>query len=319
MTGMHVPVLSKQVIELLNPQSHQHSIDCTVGGGGHASSLLEHTGPDGHLLGIDLDDGALHTAGKLLQGYKDRVTLVRGNFSAIKQIYNERFSDYKVSIILLDLGLSSLELENSERGFSFQVDEPLDMRFDDRQELTAAIIVNTWPFEKIKQVIREYGGESLSYEITIQITKARTQGLITKTKSLVEAILPAFRNKLRTKRDVPWIGGIHPATRTFQALRIAVNDEIGNLERVLPQAIDLLESGGRVGIISFHSLEDRIVKNYFRNEARDCVCPSELPECRCDHRARVKIITKKPIVPSENDVAENRRSRSAKLRVAQKL
>ncbi len=319
MSAKHVPVLTKQVIEFLNPQQNQHCIDCTVGGGGHASSLLEHTEPEGHLLGIDLDDGALHTAEKVLQKYTDRVTLVRGNFSRLTQIYNERFADYKVGIILLDLGLSSIELENSGRGFSFKVDEPLDMRFDDRQELTAATIVNTWPFEKIEQVIREYGGESLSHEITKQITTARTKGLITKTKSLVEAILPAFRNKLRSKQEVPWIGGIHPATRTFQALRIAVNDEIGSLERVLPQTIELLQSGGRVGVISFHSAEDRIVKHFFRNEARDCICPTELPECRCEHQARLKVITKKPIMPTENDVAENRRSRSAKLRVAQKI
>ncbi len=315
----HLPVLLKETIDLLAPQPGQHFIDATLGGGGHAEEILKRTSPNGKLLAVDLDELALKAAKNNLLAFKDRVIFVRENFSKIKQIYNEQFSTYKVSGILLDLGLSSFELEDEHRGFSFQIDAPLDMRFDTRQSLTAAEIVNTWPFDKLKKVIQEYGQEALATNITKQIISIRQQKPITKTKKLVEAILLAFRNTLGSKKEVPWVGGLHPATKTFQALRLAVNDELGNLKKSLPQCLEILEPGGRLAVISFHSLEDKLVKNFFKTESHDCLCPPDLPVCRCGHRARLKILTKKPIVPREEEIAKNPRSRSAKLRVAMNI
>lgn len=315
----HIPVLLEEVIHYLKPQPGQNYIDGTLGGGGHSQALLAKTKPDGRLLAIDLDEVALEKAGAHLQGDKQRITFVHDNFSNIKQIYNEQFQLHEINGILLDLGVSSLELEDRERGFSFQVDGPLDMRFDKRQSLTAADIVNTWPFDKLKKVIQEYGQEKLAHEITTQIISARQAEPITKIKRLVEAILLAFRNKLGSQKEVPWIGGLHPATRTFQALRLAVNDELENLRKALPQCLDILATGGRLAIISFHSLEDKIVKDFFKTESRDCVCPPETPICQCGHTARVKIITKKVIIPTASEIEGNPRARSAKLRVAEKI
>ncbi len=315
----HVPVLLDETVEYLDPQPGQHFIDGTLGGGGHAAAILDRTAPDGKLLGMDLDSDAISAAKRELERCGARVTYSHNNFSAIKQKYNEQFSDYQISGILLDLGVSTHELEDSHRGFTFQLDQPLDMRFDTRQSLTAAEIVNTWPFDNLKKVIQEYGQERLAHEVTKQIITARQNKTITKTKMLVEAILLAFRKKLNSKREVPWIGGIHPATRTFQALRIAVNDELGNLRRALPQAVEILKTGGRVAVISFHSLEDRIVKHFFRQAAQQCVCPPEFPICTCDHRATLKILTKKPVTPSDQEKNKNPRSRSALLRVAEKV
>ncbi len=319
MAVTHVPVLLHEVIDQLHPNPGDNFIDGTVGGGGHARAILERTGPDGRLLGLDRDQLAIATAQETLQAFRARITLVRDTFANIKQIYNEQFANNQINGILLDLGLSTLELEDESRGFSFQIDAPLDMRFDTRQELTAEEIVNTWPIPKLTKVIQEYGEERLAYAIAKQIAKARLNKKISKTKMLVEAILLAFRDKLHSKKDVPWIGGLHPATRTFQALRIAVNDEIGSLRTFLPQAIGLLKPGGRIGIISFHSLEDRIVKHFFREEAKGCICPPEMPVCQCGHAPRLKLITKHPIKPAEAEIQNNPRSRSALLRVAEKV
>ncbi|MFA6553309.1 MAG: 16S rRNA (cytosine(1402)-N(4))-methyltransferase RsmH [Patescibacteria group bacterium] len=319
MTVTHVPVLLHEVIESLDPRADQHFIDGTVGGGGHSEAILKRTGPDGCLLGIDRDQLAVTETQARLQSFGSRITLVHDSFSNIKQIYNEQFSNHQIDGILLDLGLSTLELEDQSRGFSFQVDAPLDMRFDSRQELTAADIVNTWPLPKLTKVIQEYGEERLAYAIAKQIVSTRLNKKISKTKMLVEAILLAFRDKLHSDKEVPWIGGLHPATRTFQALRIAVNDEIGSLGKALPQAIDILKPGGRVAVISFHSLEDRIVKNFFRHEAKGCICPPAMPVCQCGHTPCLKIITKHPIKPSEEEIQKNPRSRSALLRVAEKV
>jgi 16S rRNA (cytosine1402-N4)-methyltransferase len=319
MAVTHVPVLLHEVIDNLRPQTDRHFIDGTIGGGGHAQAILEQTGPQGKILGLDRDSMAIRTARENLAVYGDRVTLAQDSFSNIKQIYNEQFAGHQIDGILLDLGLSTLELEDQSRGFSFQIDAPLDMRFDTRQELTAADIVNTWPLPKLTKVIQEYGEERLAYAIAKQIITARLNKKISKTKTLVEAILLAFRDKLHSNKDVPWIGGLHPATRTFQALRIAVNDEIGSLEAALPQAIDILAPGGRLAVISFHSLEDRIVKNFFRNEAKGCICPPAMPVCQCGHSPRLKIITKHPTKPTEEEIQKNPRSRSALLRVAEKV
>ena len=318
MPALHIPVLLKEAVDALQLKPGHNVIDCTTGGGGHAESILQQTAPDGKLLAIDLDTVALEESKKKLQQYHNRITFVNDNFANLKQIYNEQFSVPKINGILLDLGISSLELEDLDRGFSFQHDGPLDMRFNKQQSLTAADIVNTWPFDKLKKAIQEYGQEPLAVEITKALLSKRRKGPITKTKILVEAILLAYRNKLGSHKEVPWIGGAHPATRTFQALRIAVNEELDNLNKVLPQAIDLLETGGRIAIISFHSLEDRIVKRFFRQEAKDCICTPDVPVCQCNHTASLNIITKKPIVPSSEEIQTNPRSRSSKLRVAEK-
>ncbi|MFH1207357.1 MAG: 16S rRNA (cytosine(1402)-N(4))-methyltransferase RsmH [Patescibacteria group bacterium] len=319
MAVTHVPVLLREVIDNLRPQADQHFIDGTIGGGGHAQAILERTGPRGELLGLDRDSLAIRTAQANLNTFHDRITLVQDSFADIKRIYNERFAGHQINGILLDLGLSSLELEDQSRGFSFQIDAPLDMRFDARQDLTAADIVNTWPLPKLTKVIQEYGEERLAYAIAKNIITARLNKKISKTKDLVEAVLLAFRDKLHSHKDVPWIGGLHPATRTFQALRIAVNDEIGHLEKVLPQAIGILAPGGRLAVISFHSLEDRMVKHFFRQEAKGCICPPEVPVCQCGHSPLLKIITKHPIKPTEEEIQKNPRSRSALLRVAAKV
>ncbi len=316
---MHIPVLLKEVIEYLQPQPGWHYIDGTVGGGGHAKALLEATAPNGNLLALDRDTEALSISKQNLAAYQDRITFVQDTFANIKNIYDQYFSQYQIHGILLDLGISSIELDNPDRGFSFGVDAPLDMRFDTRSSTTAADIVNTWPAERLQKVFREYGNEPLAPEITRALLALRQRKQkINTTKQLVGAILSVYREKLHTTKEVPWIGGIHPATRAFQALRIAVNDEYGALEVALPQAIDLLAPGGRLAVISFHSGEDRIVKRYFKRESQDCICPPDLPECQCDHQATITRITKKPVVPSAEEITHNPRSRSAKLRVAEK-
>lgn len=320
MPGTHVPVLLREVIETLQPQSGQHFIDGTVGGGGHAKAILEATTPDGHLLALDRDAEAVRLSQAALASFGNRVTFVHDSYITIQKAYHEYFSLYQISGILLDLGFSSIELEDGARGFSFQIDAPLDMRFDLRQSLTAAEIINAWPAEHLKKVFREYGNEPLAPEIIRALLALRQQKQkIQTTKQLVAVILSVYREKLHSKHEVPWIGGIHPATRVFQALRIAVNEELDAVAAVLPDAITLLRSGGRLAVISFHSLEDRIVKNYFRQESRDCICGPEVPVCVCGHHARVRLITKKPITPSAEEIEKNPRSRSAKLRVVEKI
>ena len=319
MPTQHIPVLLKEVVEYLQPAAGQHFIDGTLGGGGHAKSILEATSPNGNLLAIDLDATALTLAKKNLEAFAGRVTFVQDSFAKLKQIYNEQFSLHKVNGILLDLGLSSIELADTDRGFSFQIEAPLDMRFDRRQSLTAAEIVNTWPSNTLTKIFQEYGQERLASEVTKQIITQRQKQKIKNTTELVAAILLVYRKKLGSKKEVPWIGGAHPATKVFQALRIAVNDELEQLRQALPQAIEIMQPGGRLAVISFHSLEDRIVKQYLKKESQDCICPPELPVCQCGHKAVIKIITKKPIVPSSQEIEINPRSRSAKLRIAQKL
>lgn len=329
---MHIPVLLTEVIEQLRPQPGQNFIDGTVGGGGHAQAILEATAPDGHLLALDRDAEALEISGQALSPYANRVTFVRETFANIKTTYAQHFSNYPIHGILLDLGLSSIELDHPTRGFSFGIDSPLDMRFDTRSSESASDVINTWPAERLKKVFREYGNEPLTPEIirALLALRQRKQKIKT-TKQLVDVILSVYREKLHTDKEVPWIGGIHPATKVFQALRIAVNDEYGALEAVLPQAIDLLTpggparhdkqgvAGGRLAVISFHSGEDRMVKHYFKQESQDCICPPELPVCQCDHQASIRLITKKPVVPTTEEITRNPRSRSAKLRVVEKI
>lgn len=317
----HIPVLLEEVIKYLDPKSNQNFIDCTIGGGGHAEEILKRTAPQGNLLGIDLDEEAIEISKKRLDKFKNRVIFVNDNFAKLKQIKNEHAKLYQVRGILFDLGLSTYLLQDKSRGFSFQVDGPLDMRFNKSQILTANQIINNWPKSKISRILWEYGQEKFAEKISQKIIQKREKQKFNNTRQLVEAVLLVYREKLKTKKEIPWVGGIHPATRTFQALRIVVNDELNNLKKALPQALDILKpgAGGRLAVISFHSGEDRIVKEFFKQEAKDCLCPPEWPVCQCGHQARLKILTKKPIVASDDEIEKNSKARSAKLRVAEKL
>ncbi len=299
----HIPVLRQEVIEALRVTPGGRYIDCTLGGGGHAEAFLEHCLPGGQLLGIDADPQALEIARARLARFGDAALLVNDNFANLNSICL-KYDFLPVHGVLFDLGLSSLQLEAPGRGFSFQQDAPLDMRFSPEQELTAADIVNTYPAEDLAGIIREYGEERFSERIARRIMENRP---VKSTLQLARII------ELATGR---W-GRIHPATRTFQALRIAVNDELGNLEKALKQANDVLVAGGRLAVISYHSLEDRIVKNFMRQEARGCICPPGTIICSCEHKVSLRVLTKKVITPSSSEVESNPRSRSARMRVAE--
>ena len=319
MENLHIPVLLKEAIEYLDPRTNQNFIDCTVGGGGHAEEILKRTAPQGKLLGIDLDERALQISSQRLMGFKERVIFVNKNFSKIKQIAYEFTGIHQISGILLDLGLSSFLLQDKSRGFSFQIDGELDMRFDKSNTLTAKEILNNWPKQKIARILWEYGQEKLNNQIAQKIIEIRKKQKFLNSRQLTEVVLLVYREKLNSKKEIPWIGGIHPATRTFQALRMAVNDELNNLQKALPQALEILELHGKLAVISFHSGEDKIVKEFFKKESRDCLCQKETPTCQCEHQARLKILTKKPIRASWDEIKNNKNSRSAKLRVAEKI
>lgn len=302
--NVHIPVLVDEVIEYLQVKPEGRYIDCTLGGGGHSSRILARIYPEGKLLGLDCDPLAIEVAKSILSPFSKSVMIAKANFSnlaLIAPIYN--FSN--VDGILFDLGLSSIQIEESGRGFSFLKDEPLDMRFDPSQELTADHIINTYSEQEIACILRKYGEEKHSRQIAKAIVENRP---IKSTRHLVEVIKKAIHRQ----------GRLHFATRTFQALRIAVNKELDKLATALPQAVSLLRPGGRLLVISYHSLEDRIVKTFFMREAKDCLCPSGTPTCICGHIATLKIITRKPITPSLEEVRANPRSRSAKLRVAER-
>lgn len=302
----HTPVLYQEIIHALQPESQGYYVDGTVGTGGHAYGILKASAPAGHLLGLDLDPQALEIARERLQTFEDRVILRRGSYTELRSHLNN-LAWQTVDGILLDLGLSSLQLDRPQRGFSFAEEGPLDMRFDPDQELTAADIVNTLPREELANLIYRYGEERNSRKIADAIVANRPLETTQELASLITRIIGADR------------GSLHPATRTFQALRIAVNKELENLKTVLPIALESLHSGGRLAVIAFHSLEDRIVKEFFRRESQDCICPPRLPVCACDHEAQLKEISRRPIRPSEDEQDENPRSQSAKLRVAEKL
>jgi len=289
----------------LRPVPRGRYIDATVGMGGHARGLLERSAPDGRLLALDRDPEALDLARRRLAPYEGRAVFVCGKFGDLRE-HAVRAGFDSVQGILLDLGVSSLQLDRAERGFSFQADGPLDMRMGPDAETNAATIVNEWPESEVARIIYEYGEERRSRRIARAICSARP---IETTGQLAEVVAGAAGHS----------GRIHPATRTFQAIRIAVNDELGSLSRALPQAVELLSPGGRVAVISFHSLEDRIVKRFFARESRDCICPPRIPQCVCGHRATVSLVTKKPIVATQEEVLRNPRSRSARLRIAERL
>ena len=310
MATQHQPVLTKEVVRFLHPEKNQNFIDGTVGGGGHAEAILELIWPKGRLLGLDWDRQAIERTKKRLVRFGKRALLVAASYNRLKEIvYEKKF--FQVSGIMLDLGFSSDQLQDSGRGFSFQTNEPLDMRYSPEENaLTAAEIVNTWSEEEIKAMLIRNAEEKYASKVSKAIVNYRHERKIESTLTLVSIIvncLPRGRNK------------IHPATKTFQALRIEVNNELANLSAVLPDLVEIMNPGCRLAIITFHSLEDRIVKQYFKKASSGCLCPPEIPVCRCQHEAQVKLITKKPICPCATEVAQNFRSRSAKLRVVEKI
>jgi 16S rRNA (cytosine1402-N4)-methyltransferase len=301
----HQPVLYHEIILALQPKNEGLYIDGTLGAGGHARGILEACAPDGRLLGLDVDPQALALARKTLAPYGERARLLQASYDSLNEVLAETGWE-KVDGILLDLGLSSMQLDTPERGFSFQHDAPLDMRFDPASPTTAGDLVNTLPQDELADLIYRYGEERGSRRIAQAIVKARPLRTARQLAAVIESVLPRR-------------GHLHPATRTFQALRIAVNQELERVENVLPQAVAALKSAGRLAIISFHSLEDRLVKEYFRRESRDCICPPRQPVCTCGHKATLKEISRKPIAPGEAEIAANPRARSAKLRVVEKL
>jgi 16S rRNA (cytosine1402-N4)-methyltransferase len=300
----HIPVLRDEVIEHLAIGAGRNYIDATLGMGGHAASILERNG-NGNLLGIDTDPAAVRLAGEVLSKYGDRAILVNSNYSNMSDLVEEH-SFGPVHGIVFDLGISSVQLDTADRGFSFQKDAPLDMRFDTAQITTAADIIDNSSEAELASLLEKYGEEHHSRKIARSILARRPRTTLELAK-VIEESFGGHRGK------------IHPATRTFQALRIAVNQELDRLINALEQTIDILAPNGRLTVISYHSLEDRIVKNFIRQEARGCICEPGLPVCQCGHSPSLKIINKKVIVPSLAEVALNPRSRSAKLRVAERL
>ena len=281
-------------------------MDGTVGAGGHAWGILQASSPDGQLLGMDVDPQALEMAGKKLAEYSGRWHLVQASYVTLKEQLEELKWE-KVDGILLDLGLSSMQLETPARGFSFRSDAPLDMRFDPEGKVRAADLVNHLDEAELADLLFRYGEERRSRRVARAIVQARP---INTTAQLARVVAGATRGGK---------SGIHPATRTFQALRIAVNGELEALEQVLPQTLDVLHLGGRLAVISFHSLEDRMVKQFMRKESRDCICPPQQPDCTCGHKASLRVLTSKPIRPQGEEVERNPRSRSARLRVAERI
>jgi len=302
----HVPVLYQEVLEVLNPVPGGFYVDGTIGAGGHSRGILERSAPDGILIGFDRDPAALALAASNLAEFSDRVTLIHSSYQEMVSHLNNR-NWHTVDGILIDLGLSSMQLNTPERGFSFRYDAPLDMRFDPDQSFSASNLVNEYAREELAEIIFTYGEEKFSRRIADAIIANRPLATTKELAELIKGVVPHTRSK------------IHPATRTFQALRIAVNNELDALEVFLPTALEVLKPGGRLAVIAFHSLEDRIVKRYFRQESRDCICPPEIPICVCENKARIKEITRRPIRPEDHEIHENPRARSAKLRAAEKI
>ncbi|MBN1452486.1 MAG: 16S rRNA (cytosine(1402)-N(4))-methyltransferase RsmH [Anaerolineales bacterium] len=301
----HQPVLYHEIIHALQPKNEGFYVDGTLGAGGHARGILEACAPDGRLLGLDVDPQALALARETLAPYGERARLIQASYTSLAELLHE-IGWEKVDGILLDLGLSSMQLDAPERGFSFQHDAPLDMRFDPASPTTAADLVNALPGDELADLIFRYGDEHASRRIAQAIVKARPLQTTRQLAAVIEAVLPRK-------------GRIHPATQTFQALRIAVNEELDRIENVLPQAIAVLKSGGRLAVISFHSLEDRLVKEYFRSESKDLVNPPYERIYDVEKKATLREINRKVITPSEAEVAANPRARSAKLRIVEKL
>jgi 16S rRNA (cytosine1402-N4)-methyltransferase len=303
---LHTPVLYQRVLHALRPSAGGRYIDGTIGTGGHSAGILETSSPNGHVLGLDRDPAALAQAKSRLAHFGNRLHLRIGSFAELTK-HAEWLGWATVDGLLLDLGLSSMQLNDPARGFSFRLEGPLDMRFDPTQSLTAYDLVNDLPENELADLIARFGEEPRANQVAREIVRSRP---LRNTLELSEAVTQAVGRPRRR---------IHPATRTFQALRIEVNGELEALEAGLAQAVDLLDPGGRLLVISFHSLEDRIVKQFFRDQSKDCICPPQQPVCTCRHRARLHLLTRKPIRPDEAEIRANPRARSARLRIAERL
>ena len=302
----HRPVLYQETIQYLTAKHAKRFLDCTAGAGGHSEGLLCESSPDSELIALDLDPTAIALSQERLKPFGNRAKVIKASYLEARQVLQAQGWN-GVDGILMDLGVSSMQFDQAERGFSFRFDAPLDMRFDPHKGQSAADLVNSLSESDLAQIIWEYGEEKFSRRIARAIVQARP---LYTTFELADLVRKAV-GKTREQQD--------PATRTFQALRIAVNDELNVISQAVPSLIELLQTNGRIAIISFHSLEDRIVKNVFRQESTDCICPPEKLICDCGHVATVKVLTKRPITASEDELQTNPRSRSARLRIAQKL
>jgi 16S rRNA (cytosine1402-N4)-methyltransferase len=310
MTAIHVPVLAGELIDLLAPRPGQTAIDGTVGGGGHARLIAERIGPAGTLIGIDRDPLAEERFAELAAEVSCSTRFIRATFAdGLAQLLEE---GVRADLVTLDLGMSSMQVDTRERGFSYSYDAPLDMRMDPAQELTAAELVNEWDERRLARLLREYGEERYAGRIARAIVRRRAEERIETTQELVDVIKSAI------PAPAQFAGG-HPAKRSFQGLRIAVNDELEQLDRALPLAWATLREGGRIGVISFHSLEDRRVKRFLVDRARGCICPPDLPICVCGREPEAERLTRRAVAPTPGEVADNPRSRSARLRAARKV
>lgn len=311
MEFQHKSVLLQECIDALNIRPDGIYLDGTLGGAGHSSQIARRLTEGGCLIGVDRDRTALAAAKERLAPYADRVTLVHSNFAEIDAILDS-LGIPAVDGMLFDLGVSSPQLDDASRGFSYMADAPLDMRMDKDDALTAGAVVNTWPQGELRRILYDYGEERYAPQIAAAICRAREKAPIETTLELVDIIRSAMpAQALREKQ--------HPAKRSFQAIRIAVNDELGAVSRMMQAAVGRLNPGGRLAVITFHSLEDRIVKSEMQQAARGCTCPPEFPVCVCGKKPLVKLVTRKPIVSGPAELEENPRARSAKLRVAEKL
>lgn len=309
MDYIHKSVLLDESIEGLNIKTNGIYVDATLGGGGHTQEILKRAA-DGKVIGIDQDDYAIERAKDKLKEFKNFIP-VKNNFSNIKEVL-EDLNIEKVDGIIFDLGVSSFQLDIPERGFSYNYDMPLDMRMDKNQTTTARHIVNGYEEHELSRILWEYGEEKWAARIAKFIVQEREHEFIETTGQLVSIVKKAIPKQVRQE-------GSHPAKRTFQAIRIEVNRELEILENTMKDAVDCLNEGGRICVITFHSLEDRIIKNAFNDLNKDCICPPEFPKCMCDHRRKLKIITRKPVLPSEEELVENRRAHSAKLRIGERV
>ena len=303
----HVSVLLKETIDGLNINPDGIYVDGTLGGGGHAYEVCKHLSSKGRLIGIDQDSEALEAARERLSEFEDKVTMVRSNYCEIDTILKDLDID-KVDGIVLDLGVSSYQLDNLERGFSYKADAPLDMRMDTRQMITASDVVNDYSENELYRIIRDYGEDRFAKNIAKHIVMARKKKPLTTTGELSEIVKKSIPMKFQAK-------GGHPAKKTFQAIRIEVNNELKVLKDSIDTMIEHLNPGGRICIITFHSLEDRIVKTKFRENENPCICPPDFPVCVCGKVSKGKVITRKPIIPSEEEIVNNKRAKSSKLRI----
>jgi 16S rRNA (cytosine1402-N4)-methyltransferase len=310
MTTPHVPVLAGELIEFLDPAPGAIAVDCTVGGAGHARLIAERIGSTGTLIGIDRDPVAEERFAELAADVASDTRFIRADFvSGLGQLHEEGI---QADLVYMDLGMSSMQIDTWERGFSYSYDAPLDMRMDPMQEMTAAELVNTWDERRISRLLRDYGEERYAGPIARAIVRTRSRAELSTTQDLVDVI------KSAVPIPAQFAGG-HPAKRTFQALRIAVNDELTQIDEALPLAWEILAPGGRLAAISFHSLEDRRVKRFLAEKARGCICPPDLPICVCGHEPEAELLSRRAIAPSPGEIASNPRSRSAHLRVARKV